>query len=115
MINVERLEIIFAACLSDTDDLLIEGIVETFSLSGAKVAEYAAEIGDMVNKLPREFAEGWSFQNMCMTKSGTQWADKQQSAEQLMVLGQAVGRIEIMTPRKVWHVLPGGVPFLRTI
>lgn len=69
-------------------------------------------IDAFLQQLPEEFAEGWSFQNMCLDKDGYLWSGEHQTMQLLVVLGIAAGKLAYLVPREQWHLLPGGMPYL---
>lgn len=54
---------------------------------------------------------GWTFLSLCVDKNGVQWGEHV-NADQLIMLGSALGMVQFMHPREIWHVLPGSMPYL---
>lgn len=120
-IDAARLDAIFAACLLNDEEaalppelkptpIIIDGVIRQFGIHPERYKEYAAEIGAMLDQLDPTFHDGWSFLNMPFDKNGEQWGE-QLNAEQLVVLGTALGRVSCVLPREMWSVLPGGMPY----
>ncbi len=69
----------------------------------------------MLDELPDSFKKsgggGMSFQNACVDKQGNQWTDFHQRMEQLFQLGIGIGKVELLMPREMWAMLPGGMPY----
>lgn len=93
-----------------------EGITRTFYFNPEKIQLHKKDIRDFCESLPEEFmqnsdAGGHSFLNACMTRDGKQWGE-QRSVENLLCLGLASGDIVfLIKERKLWQLLPGGVPY----
>jgi hypothetical protein len=50
---------------------------------------------------------------MCNQEDGTQWTGFHQRMEQLMLLGIGLKLMDYVLPdRKMWKVLPGGMPYI---
>ena len=94
--------------------IVIEGILNSYGLKREGLEQHKDDIISMVNQLPTEFIEGggWSFLNMCMRNDGEQWTGFHWTQEQLLVLGIGVGAMQILLPREVWNLLPGGMPYV---
>lgn len=90
----------------------VEGVVKDFIFDPDKLESRKAEILEQIDGLPAEFSEGWSFLQACMNKEGIQWGGHKEM-EELMVLGIAIGKIEICLPRALWMALPGGMPYFQ--
>jgi len=114
----ENVEQIFLDCLNENrpdNEIIIHGIVNSFSLNLVKIETYKNDIYSMLKKLPKEFQKdtggGWSFLNACVDKNGKQWTGLHRSMEQLFVLGMACGKVKCLFPRKIWSKFPGGMPY----
>lgn len=72
-------------------------------------------IKSMLDELPDDFKEskggGGSFLSACMDKDGEQWTGLQAIVEELFLLGIAIGAVRLVLPRKMWGMLPGGMPY----
>jgi hypothetical protein len=44
-----------------------------------------------------------------------QWTGEQRVTEALACLGEAVGVFKCLSPREMWSVLPGGVPYYQRV
>lgn len=95
---------------------MVEGIYTTASLHLGRLEEHYPDIIALCNQLPDAFKKsaggGWSFLNLCMNSEGSQWTGDQADMEQLMILGLAIGKIELLAPRSMWIAFPGGMPYL---
>lgn len=118
----ENVNKIFMDCLFEEDKeenkkkaIMIEGLVAKFGLNPDAVKKHKKDIYSMLKQLPKNFQEngggGWSFLNACNRKDGTQWTGLHSTMEQLVVLGIASGYVKYTLPRKMWEILPGGVPY----
>jgi hypothetical protein len=120
MIDSERVNEIFLDCLfkkgEDTSQhILAEGIVHNVGFHPERLQSYKAEVEAMLEELPEQFKEstggGWSFLNACNDKHGNQWTSYHLRMEQLFQLGIGLGKVKCMSPREMWAVLPGGMPY----
>lgn len=95
---------------------MVEGIRTTAGLHPRRLEEHYPDIVALCNQLPDNFKKsmggGWSFLNLCMNSQGKQWTGDHADMEQLMVLGLAIGKIELLAPRSMWIAFPGGMPYL---
>lgn len=79
-----------------------------------KLEPYRDEIKEMLLQMNEGFASGWTFMQMPFDKDGNQWGE-QSNAEQLVILGLALGYVRYTFPEGVWETLPGGVPYITII
>jgi hypothetical protein len=72
-------------------------------------------IESMLSQLPKEFKKefggGMSFLNACVTEDGVQWGEHR-NVDELLCLGQAIGKVAFPFPRDMWNALPGGMPYV---
>ena len=117
----QKVEETFRQCLyyenenneeNKTHMIKVYGIIGRFGLDPIKIENYKPEIQAFINELPDEFGDGWSFLNMCMDRNGEQWGEHTH-CEMLMVLGVAAGLLEYCLPRRLWPILPGGMPYIQ--
>lgn len=94
-----------------------DGITGTFMFHEGRIHERGEEIDSLLKELPESFHEktggGWSFLCACEDKHGIQWTGEHRVVEALMALGIARGKVEILLPREMWAVLPGGMPYFQ--
>jgi hypothetical protein len=87
----------------------------TFSIK--KLHGYREEIIRMLLSLPAGFrsdvGEGGSVGNMIERGDGVIWSVDMADIEKLVALGIASGLMNFCAPREVWHMLPGGLPYVR--
>lgn len=122
-LGAARVNEIFSSCaLRDdqdgSDSIEVEGIESDliFRFDCALIEEHAAEIHDLLRQLPSQFlARGGSFLDCDKDNQGYSWADTYQTRQRLVVLGLAIGKVVFCLPRKWWHTLPQGLPYLRVI
>lgn len=95
---------------------MVEGIRTTVGLHPGRLEKHELDIVALCNQLPDNFKKsvggGWSFLNLCMNNQGNQWTGDHADMEQLMILGLAIGKIELLASRSMWIVFPGGMPYL---
>lgn len=127
----ENVEKIFLECLYKNEELPAtqkdreefakkhgvhaEGIQIKTVFNPTRINKYKDDVKDMVGQLPDTFDDGWSFLNMCVTKDGKEWTSLHRTMEQLCCLGTATGALKLLSPREMWPVLPGGMPYYRRV
>lgn len=123
-LTAENVNFIFGDCLFRNDEdtanaVKTEGIMCEVWFHPARLKSHKAEIVEMCNELPDNFkassGSGWSFLNLCINKSKEQWTGDHRQMEQLMLLGLASGKMQLLTKRKLWEILPGGMPYVMVI
>ena len=108
------------------DTVFVEAILHSYAFRRAAIEEHAEQIHEMLQQLPDDFQQkvegegreaggGWSFLNMCMRRDGVQWTGLHATQELLMGLGIAAGWGTIPTPRFLWDVLPGQMPYFAVL
>jgi len=116
---------IFIDCLFNDDEvgtedklppeaIIVDGLTYNFGFHNGRVADHAKEIEELLDQLPAEFKKGGSFLNMCVDINGNQWG-KHRNMEELVCLGLAIGKLKLCSPREMWNVLPGGMPYYQII
>lgn len=123
-LTADHVDFIFRDCLfrdgEDTADAVkTEGIICKFWLHPERLESHKTEITEMCDELPDNFKAssggGWSFLNLCINKHEEQWTGNHQQMEQLMVLGLACGKMQLLIKRELWKMCPGGMPYLMVI
>lgn len=122
MISSKRVSEIIRDCLykeSEIKDgkpiinpIVVQGITRTLGLFPERVKKHEPEIVSMLKELPDTFSKGWTFLNLCYTKDNEQWTGLHDSCEELMLLGMAIDKISYCSPRDMWDILPGGMPYI---
>jgi hypothetical protein len=124
-LTAENVRTVFDDCLFKDEEVVngkpviepikAEGIMATFGFHPARLESHKQEVKEMLSQLPDPFMKskggGWTFLNACMTKNGTQWGEHN-TMEQLFVLGIALKICSFALPRKMWDILPGGMPYI---
>ena len=90
--------------------ILVDGIQRTFVFNAERVRENSEKIRSLLAELPETFRSGDSFLNACMDANG-QWAGSHRCMDDLFCLGIASGHATMLTHRKIWDRLPGGMPY----
>jgi hypothetical protein len=120
-LTAEKVNKTFMYCLfkegESTDNYIIgQGVMMKVGFNPERLKESEPVIMKMLNNLPEEFKKtgggGMSFLYMCNDKDGKQWADLHETMDQLVVLGNAIGKLTFLMPKEMWSVLPGGMPYL---
>ena len=98
--------------------LVGKGVINDFGFHPERLTSYKAEILNMLKQLPDSFMKskggGMSFLNACMTKDDIQWGEHR-NIEQLFALGEALKIVSYPMPKDMWHILPGGMPYVTFI
>lgn len=92
-----------------------DGITCTIGFHPERLNNHKKEIEELLDELPKEFKDGWSFLNLCQTNKWNTWTGNHQVCEQLMVLSLAVNKMSYCFPKEMWPILPGGVPYIQII
>jgi hypothetical protein len=120
ILSAERVNAIFGDVLfkdgeDTTNHIKAEGVMQTFGFNPERLKAHEAEIAEMLDELPDQFKAsaggGWSFLNACDDKHGRQWTGMHATMEQLFALGVGTGKAQLLMPREMWEVLPGGMPY----
>lgn len=90
-----------------------QGLTISAGFHPGRLQEHAEEILAIIDNLPEEFKQGWSFLNFCTDREGNQWTGMHKVCEQLVMLGIAIDKLEYCMPRDMWGMLPGGVPYIQ--
>jgi hypothetical protein len=116
-INSQEVEVAFLSCLcgNSEDGIEIAGVANKYRLHRERLECTRALVSSWLTLLPPQFHKatggGWSFLNACDEADGTQWTGFHQRMEELFVLGLGLGLVQECTPREMWSLLPGGVPY----
>lgn len=106
-------------CLYDTGEdtsnhIKAQGVQLNIGFDPIRLEKERANIEIMLADLPKEFQKasggGMSFLNACLTKDGYQWGEHS-NIDELICLGQAIGKVKFPMPRELWSALPGGMPY----
>lgn len=120
-----QVDAIFRHCLYDDDEIqantppadavIVHGIVRSYGFHPGRLNDHKEEIRKILDQMPIEFhaagGGGWTFLNLCNTRSGEQWGEHP-TMEQLVVLaiGSKMGQYTL--PRDIWSILPGSMPYV---
>lgn len=129
VLTAEKVDTIMKTCLftdeeaqgvtsefgADPNIAYASGIVRSFGFNKERLEAHREKIEELLGELDPTFRQleggGWSFLNMTMDRHGNQWGE-QMSAESLLCLGIALGKMEYCIPREMWEAFPGGVPYV---
>jgi hypothetical protein len=109
-LTTENVRAIIQACLFKPEEIgpdgqptvpfvKSEGITLTMGFYEGRIKENAAKIASLCDQLPESFREG---------KTGRQWGECR-DMEKLVLLGQATGKIKLLSPKALWPMLPMGM------
>lgn len=97
-----------------TNAVKVQGIRLGAGFHPGNLEKHRHQVRYMLHQLPHEFfpdtGGGYSFLKMCQTKDGTLWG-QHKDCDALLVLGLALGYIEVLTPHECWSMMPGGMPY----
>lgn len=95
--------------------LVVDGIAGKYGFDSSKIALHKDEIRALLDDMPDDFhaakGGGMSFLNLCVDKSGEQWAEHS-TMDALVALGIAAGMARYPLPRELWSIFPGGMPYV---
>lgn len=118
-LTAENVENIYNKCCCNKESkncITIEGIQNTDSYKKDVLEKYRNDIKDMLNQLPDNFKKsrggGWSFLQLCMRKDDYQWTGLHRTMEKLMTMSIATKQMEYLLPKRMWDVLPAGMPYV---
>ena len=97
------------------DCVMVEGIRGKCGFNPERLEKNKRNIQEMIDELPDEFKEGWTFLNLCKDKKGNLWTGDHEIMEQLVILGIAIGKMEFTMPREMWFTLPGSMPYVTVL
>ena len=122
MIDADLIEGMFKDCLLRKEEIQngqavietvkVEGIVHTFVFNKQRLESYSHTVTNIINELPHQFQEGWSFLNLCIDKNGVQWTGEYRICEQLACIAMGLKKAEYCLSRESWPMLPGGMPYV---
>jgi len=121
ILSASNVSDIFRNCLFKNDEptdkqTLGEGIRMKVGFNPQRLEENRGNIEDMLSQLPDSFKKsgggGMSFLYMCEDNKGNQWADLHQTMDELVTLGNAIGKLSYPLPKELWGTLPGGMPYI---
>lgn len=111
----------FLKCLfengENTDNHVIgEGVMTKVGFNPVRLKENKKLIIKMLEELSDDFmvngGGGMSFLNMSVDKNGNEWTGLHKTMDELVCLGNAIGRLGFVLPKELWSVLPGGMPYI---
>lgn len=107
----------FMECLFKEDEdtsncINVEGIMNNFGLHPQRLEEQRELVTAILAELPVEFKKGYTFLNICSNKNGEPWTGDHTVCEQLIVMAIGLDLMSYCFPRKMWAILPGGVPYI---
>jgi len=119
-LTAENVHATFVKCLYKTipedqsEAVIVEGLVQKFGFDPVGLELQKENIIKLLLQLPdmfmRSIGGGWSFLNACVTKDEIPWGEHR-NMEQLFCMGMGIRKVMCPTPRDVWKVLPGGMPY----
>ena len=121
MIDANRVqEILFDCFFSESEIengkplvpyIAVEGLMRNFGFNPRKIEKHKPEIKSMLDQI-EQLPEGISFLVFGKCKDSDNLWGEHVNYEQLIALGIASGYLFYLTPRNLWSVFPGGVPYI---
>lgn len=96
------------------DAVIVDGIMGKYGFNPQRLESHRTEVVEILKDMPDEFfppAGGWSFLNLCMDKSGVQWAEHP-TMNDLCCLAIGLNLGKFLLPREMWKAFPGGMPYV---
>jgi hypothetical protein len=124
LIDPEEVERAFMDCLfregeDTTVHVRADGITQDVGFHPSRLESHRAQVEAWLQALPENFtspaAGGWSFLQACNDRNGEQWTGLHLRMEQLFQLGVGLGAVKLLTPRKMWPMLSGGMPYYQVL
>lgn len=102
--------------LPPQDPVLVEGITQRYGFHQARLAERGAAIEAIIREVAsddflKSGGGGMSFLNLCVDRSGNQWAEHS-TMQELVCLAIGAGLCGYCLPRDLWFALPGAMPYV---
>ena len=119
-LTVQNVEDIFRDCLTESQSnaptIIGEGVKMNVAFDPEKLHARKADIISMLSHCSKDFfvngGGGMSFLNLCVDNEDNLWAGMHSNVDQLVCLGNAIGKVKFLMPRDMWPILPGGMPYI---
>tara|TARA_B100000745_G_scaffold300141_1_gene252946 strand:- start:1619 stop:2044 length:426 start_codon:yes stop_codon:yes gene_type:complete len=127
-LTVENVKTLMRACLYQdgdkgfngrdvpSDAIVVCGITRTFGFNPTRVREQTRNILNILENVSDKFLTtgggGASFLELPFDKDGKHWGEHI-NAEELYALSAAIGVGSFALDKDMWHILPGGVPYIQ--
>ncbi len=93
---------------------MVEGLTIKVGFNPERLLSHKDEIIELLDELNDNFKEsiggGYSFLEAPFDKHGNHWGE-QSNAQELVLLGIGIGKVNYLIPREMWKMFPGGVPY----
>lgn len=124
--KAERVQTITLECLYKSEELddgkpppdavLSQGVVKGFGFHPGRLQAKKAEVLQLIKEIVADSflkrgGQGYSFLELCVDRNGQQWAEHP-TMEELFCLAQGLGLAGFCVPRDMWHMFPGGMPYI---
>ena len=93
----------------------VEGVMHNVGFHPGRLASAKTEIQVMVVQLDPKFQQGHSFLELCHDHKGELWTGQHKVMHELMLLAIGAGYMEYCAPKDMWVLLPGGMPYVKTL
>jgi hypothetical protein len=117
----DNVHAVFNSCMfnkheSTENKVIIEGITFKAGFHPDRLNSQKDNVFDMLQCLPLSFRQenggGMSFLSACNDKNDVQWTGMHSTMEELFILGIGLELVEVLAPREMWGMFPGGMPYL---
>jgi hypothetical protein len=118
-LTAENVSNVFKSCLfnegeDSTSHVVGEAVKMKVGFHPQRLEDHRIDIELMLNQLPDQFkvgtGDGYSFLEACFTAEGKHWGEHS-NIDQLLSLGNAIGKAKFLMPRVMWQIFPGGMPY----
>lgn len=118
-LTAENVSTTIKKCLfTDEEDMSVhvkaEGVIRNYGFHPERLKAQESQIVELLNQLPAVFhqgtGDGCSFLAACEDRNGNLWG-QHTDIEALMCMGIAIKRVQMLMPRNMWPLLPGGMPY----
>jgi hypothetical protein len=118
-LTAENVSNVFKYCLfnegeDSTNHVVGEAVKMKVGFHPERLSSHKEQIEKMLNQLPDTFKAnsggGCSFLEACVTADGYHWGEHA-NIDELLSLGNAIGKASFLMPRDMWHIFPGGMPY----
>jgi len=93
----------------------VEGISTKVAFHPERLESHREDVKKCLEELSSQYQPdaggGYTFLDMCFTKTGEQWTSYHKVMEQLCILAIGLNLGSFLLPRVMWSSLPGGLPY----
>ena len=114
-VHLTVMKCLFAQDEDHTEHVIGQGVKTEMGFHPERLEFQRDTVKGFLDQLPDTFrvsgGGGQSFLNMCMCSDGRQWGEHT-DMDALCALGNALELVVYPMPKDMWHLLPGGMPYV---